>query len=354
MFEGSARLEELNKLVAQSEEELTGALMDNTTALTNNIDAGGRAADALRGIKSAAEDADKSIDLFTSNLTSEQKGALRNVAKVIGGIGDVLSSIATIAKNNADKQIDQNDRVLNAKLAKEDEALHLELERAGLLEETKLEALEREADAAQEAADRTTDANQKRIYQETADEKRAALERFKLVEESEKKKLKLAKETARKNRDIAFDVAYANWELQVATSIASAAQGILTSLVMAGPAGAAIAAGLGIAQVAIIAKNPPEKPAFQTGGIVYPQNNGADVRVAENGHSETLFNTGPSGQAFQKQMAGHIAAELRRSMESNPRDDGAMVIQFVVDGRVEAERNARYYNDGIVKLEISE
>ncbi len=30
-----------------------------------------------------------------------------------------------------------------------------------------------------------------------------------------------------------------------------------------------------------------------------------------------------------------------------------MTIQFVIDGRVEAERYARYYNNGIVKLEVT-
>ncbi len=348
---GSRRLAELNGLIAESEKSLTTEVEKNTGALIDNALAGGRAADALRGVKDESEEADGAFKEFTD----KQKQAFSDVAKVIKTIGSALSSIGEIAKNNADNQIEENDRVLDAKLAKEDEALQLELERAGLLEETKLEGLEREADAAQAAADRVTDANQKRIYQETADEKKAELERFKLISESEKKKAKLAEDNAKLNKKLAYEAALVQWGLQVTNGIANAAQAILAAATLIPPNPVAIGAaiGLGIAQNVAIASAIPKKPAFQTGGIVIPKSGGADIRVAENGHSETLFNTGPSGQAFQKQMAGHIAEELvTRLNVQNAQSGGAMTIQFVIDGKVQAERNAQYYNNGIVKLEL--
>ena len=49
---------------------------------------------------------------------------------------------------------------------------------------------------------------------------------------------------------------------------------------------------------------------FANGGIVEPSNTGATVRVAENGSGEVLFNTGETGQAFNRKMASAIAGEL--------------------------------------------
>ncbi len=352
---GSRRLAELNGLIAESEKSLTTEVEKNTDALTDNALAGGRAADALRGVKDESEEAEEAVKGFTD----KQKQAFSDVAKVIGVIGSALSSIGEIAKNNADNQIEENDRVLDAKLAKEDEALQYELERAGLLEETKLEGLEREADAAQAAADRVTDANQKRVLQETADEKKAELERFKLISESEKKKQKLKEDNAKLNKKLAYEAAFVQWTLQVTNGIANAAQAILAAATLIPPNPFAIGAavGLGIFQNAVIASSVPKKPDFQTGGIVIPKSGGADVRVAENGHSEALFNTGPSGQAFQKQMAGHIAEELRKGQSTGRNDAqgrGVVNIQLTIDGRVLAEASAPYYNGGIVRLEVAE
>ncbi len=352
LYVGSARLAELNGLVAESEKSLTVEVGKNTGALIDNAKAGEGVADALGEVKDEGKKADEAIKGFTE----KQKQAFSDVALVIKTIGSALSSIGEIAKNNADNQIEENDRVLDAKLAKEDEALQLELERAGLLEESKLEALDREAQAAQAAADRVTDVNKKRILQETADEKKAELERYKLVSESEKKKAKLAEDNAKLNKKLAYESALVQWGLQITAGIANAAQAILAAATLIPPNPLAVGAAvfLGIAQNAAIASAVPQPPSFQTGGIVFPKSGGADVRVAENGHSETLFNTGPSGQAFQKQMAGHIAAELvTRLNVQNAQQGGHMTIQFVVDGKIQAERNAQYYNNGIVKLEIS-
>ena len=144
-----------------------------------------------------------------------------------------MSSIAAIVSAVADARIADIDRQLQA-----------ELEAAGVAEETAIERIQREIEEAKRAGDA-----------ETVLEKQKELEREKITQKYEREKAR-----------IQYQSALAQWGLTLAQVTADAAAGVVKAIpniplmVFAGIQGA-----LGIA--AVVAAQ-PQKPKFETGGIV--------------------------------------------------------------------------------------
>ncbi len=247
-------------------------------------------------------------------------------------------SIGSIAGSIADIQIAENDRVLQS-----------QLEAQGLEEETKIQKLAREVKAAEKAAKKEKDVKKKENLLQLAEEKKKELARAKLIQETEKK-----------NAQVRYKAALAQWAIQATTAAATSAQAILTAIASAPPplnipaiAATTLAAG---AQVFAIGAAVPQPPAFQTGGIVLPSDGGRTVRVAENGHPETLFNSGPEGQAFIRQMAGYIVEETRKGQSTGRRQTPIEIrIPVIINEETVAEVIAPIVvdavNNGLLELE---
>lgn len=248
-------------------------------------------------------------------------------------------SIGSIAGSIADIQIAENNRVLQS-----------QLEAQGLEEETKIQKLAREVKAAEKAAKKEKDVKKKENLLQLAEEKKKELERAKLVKETEKK-----------NAQVRYKAALAQWGIQATTAAATAAQAILTAIASAPPplnipaiVATTLASG---AQVLAIGAAIPQPPSFQTGGIVLPSDGGRTVRVAENGHSEVLFNTGPEGQDFTNYVTDRITKGILKQLATTQRRPTPIEIRVpvIINEEAVAEVIAPVVvdtiNNGLLELE---
>ncbi len=369
---GAVRLAEIQGV-------LKDALSDTTTTLegaegaaeglTNVFDEFGDVGlgGAFSDVADGAEEAEDGVKGFSK----ETKRAFSIAARVLGGIADVAGAIGDLLLNASKKRIDAIEEEREAIQAGLDEDLEREterldlaeeaaLERAGVREQTQLERLESERQAALVAGDL-----------EVADEKAKEIKRLKIKDEFDKKRTakdtELKKKAAAEDKRLAkekaqeqYKVALAQWEVQVLTGAVNAAQSVLATLSSVPypfSIPLAIAAGAaGIIQTGIIADNKPQPPSFQTGGIVLPSDGGRTVRVAENGHSETLFNSGPEGQAFIRQMAGYLAEEVIKRQSTGRRQTPIEIrVPVIINEETVAEVIAPIVvdavNNGLLELE---
>lgn len=283
-------------------------------------------------------------------MIAKTKAMVSQIGSTIGSLAGSLESLFSAIYDNRMAELEEEEQA----------ALRL----AGVMEDTALEAAEKELEAAQEASDKSVEAIEKRMNaalaagdaqsaaalqvqvdeQKALDakvlgEKKAALERAKIEEDYAKKKKKLEHESA-----------MASWKLQLASSTASVAQmiiqGFLTQpFVPAGIIAGGVATGLGAVQLSAVAA---AKPHLATGGIVLPQSGGRDVVLAENGYPELALNAGPSGDAMMAVFARQIVEQMgsqrggAQSVTINVKVDRKTLTSMVVDdinnGRVRLER----------------
>jgi TP901 family phage tail tape measure protein len=217
----------------------------------------------------------------------------------------------------------------NERLADLDDRMERELEAAGLLEETEIERLQAELDAAIAAGDT-----------ETAEQARQDIERLKIEQKYEQQRAQIKYEGERKI-----------WAVTLTTAIADGAAAIISGFatkpfIPVGIIAGALATGLVAAQLAVVAKNKPQPPSFARGGIVIPSGSeGREVTVADDG-AELLLSEGSQGEAFLNQFAQRISDQIQGSQGGN------INIQLYVDGKKLAESNANYFNNGIVRLKV--
>ncbi len=322
-------------------------------------------------IKAVAEENDNLVDIVVEGNKVMTLSSQEWTEIALDGATDLADSIVALSRAVTKNQIEEYDKQLEAVAERYDaerqiklDALDLEeqeaLDRAGVAEETKLERLERERNAAIKSGN-----------QLLAEEKRKAIEREKIQSEFQAKRekaesgskaleLKETEALERKKAELEYRARNAQWVLQLASAYASIPLAILNVMestpAPSWPVTIPLASGLATINTAIVAASKPKKPEFQTGGIVLPSSGGADIRVAENGHSETLFNSGPTGQAFTKQMGGYIADEIIAKVTQGRQTAlparQEMKIQVILDGQVIAESSAEYYNNGNVRLEV--
>ncbi len=248
-------------------------------------------------------------------------------------------SASSIAGSIADIQIAENNRVLQS-----------QLEAQGLEEETKIQKLEKEVKAAEKAAKKEKDVKKKENLLQLAEEKKKELARAKLIKETEKK-----------NAQVRYRAALAQWGIQATTAAATAAQAILTAIGSAPPplnipaiAATTFAAG---AQVLAIGAAIPQPPALQSGGLVLPSKGGQVVKVAENSHSEIMFNSGLEGQAFTNYVTDRITKGIVKQLATTQRRPTPIEIRVpvIINEEMVAEVIAPIVvdeiNNGLVELE---
>lgn len=247
--------------------------------------------------------------------------------------------------------IDDEERKLQAQLARIDAGLAAELEAidatetaaleaAGLREETEIERLERELAEAITAGDSITAAEladeleRTRIKEQYANERAAAV---KAAEEAEAE-ARLATEKAIAEAE--YKAALNSWRIDLLKATAQAslavAGAIAGSPLTFGQPWASINAGLAAAEVAVIAASKPEAPAFENGGIVPGSSTTGDNVLAKVNSGELILN-----KAQQQSVATQLQ-DTGRPIQINH--------STYLDGRKVAENSAIYYNNGKVRI----
>lgn len=307
---------------------------------------------------SRLEDQKKS-DRQTTGEWAEQQQKIIDELKtsadfVVEHFRNIFTAINQLSDASAQRQIDNLESVLNKQLETLDEQLQAALEAAGVAEETKIESLQRQLEEARAAGDAE---NIKKLEDEIL--------RLQITEDFEEKKNKAIAEAEWKKSQIQYEAALGEWRIKLALAVADAARAIITGYAQLGPvagsvaaAATALATGIQIAAMNEAKPQPPEpidfktggfvlpSKKYQTGGIVLPSNGGRLVRVAENGNPELMLNSGSEGQALLDMFAERIAS-------AQGGGGGQMTFIFEMDGKKFAEGNAKYYNDGIVRLRLN-
>lgn len=231
-----------------------------------------------------------------------------NAQQYLGFTSSLLSGLSRLMSAIADQRIADLDRQMQA-----------ELEANGLAEQTTLERLQAELEAAKQEGD-----------DETAAELEQEIEREKIKEKYERKKA-----------DIEYKAALAKWKLTLLQALADTASAAIEAA--PNPFAVAAALALGALQTGIVYAQQPQPPAFQTGGLVIGGGgSGALVNVAEEGSTELLLNNSPEGRAFVEQIASAIADRLA------VRSQGTTILE--IDGEVVAQSTADQINNGRVRL----
>ncbi|KKN63346.1 hypothetical protein LCGC14_0502940 [marine sediment metagenome] len=277
--------------------------------------------------KEAKDEAIKAVkeyyDLLIDNTANAifQDTFMSMIDTVLSGFSGLFSALSALSAALTANRIADLDAWLQA-----------ELEAAGLVEETTLERLQRELDAAIAAGD-----------SETADKLRQDLLREQIEEDYQKK---LAQ--------IKYEGELKQWKYTLAIGIASAASAILSGyaskpfLPVGLLAGILATAKSGI-QIAAIKAQEPKPPAAATGGLVLPSSTGGTlINTAENRAPELLLNGGASGEAFLNGFAQRIADIINAG-----NGNGITIpVHLYIDGKKVAESSAKYYNKGIVRIDL--
>jgi TP901 family phage tail tape measure protein len=279
-----------------------------------SLEAKRQAVQAVNEYYDALKD-DTANQQFIQNLTSVKDAAINT-------FNGMLGALSTIYQATTQERLDQLDRQLQA-----------ELDAAGLLEQTEIERLQTELQAAKEAGDK-----------ETANQLEQDIQRLQIEQEYERERAR-----------IKYKGELQQWRITLSQSIATAAQAILSGyatqpFIPLGIIAGVLATALSAVQLGAVLKAKPKPPAFQTGGIVVPGGSeGKEVTVAENGSPELLLNGGREGIPFMTQFAEAVADIIISKTENG---EGSFILQLNVDGKIVAESSAKYYNNGIVKLSV--
>ena len=214
----------------------------------------------------------EAMDQFKANLTF----ALDSANSMFGALSSLISATYDAKQERLELDMAQ------------------ELEANGLAEESAVQKAEKQVTEAEAAGNA-----------ETAAEARKAL-----------KKAQIEEKYAKQKREIEYEGAMMVWDLQRAQAVTSGILAVMNAFASGSAFGPIVAAAyaataglIATIQVAAVDQSKPVKK-YQTGGIVAPRGGGEVALLAENGYTETLFNSGPSGQAFVRQMGEAIANYL--------------------------------------------
>lgn len=302
------KLEEIGK----TEEEILALKESRAIAAIEQSDADQTAKDlAIQKIKEyyAALRDKKASDAFAENIKVAFTTALDAASQLLGSLEGLFAA-------QADAQIAELDRALQA-----------QLRAAGVAEETEIERIQRELDEAKAAGD-----------EEVVAEKEKELKRAQITAEFEKKKA-----------EIRYQAELTSWRLTLAQAIAEGARAIINGFatqpfIPAGLIAGGLATALTGVQVATIASSQPQPPQFATGGIVLPSgDSGVTATVADRGGGELLFGTGALGQPLMQGFAELVARQVLGAIA--PTGSQKVSLTIVMDSKtlysktLEASRN---------------
>lgn len=211
---------------------------------------------------------------------------------------DQFKANLTFALDSANSMFSALSSLISATYDAKQERLEIdmaqELEANGLAEESAVQKAEKQVAEAEAAGNA-----------EAAAEARKAL-----------KKAQIEEKYAKQKREIEYEGAMMVWDLQRAQAVTSGILAVMNAYASGATFGPIVAAAyaataglIAAIQVAAVDQSKPVKK-YQTGGIVAPRGGGELGLLGENGYTETLFNSGPSGQAFVRQMGEAIANYL--------------------------------------------
>lgn len=258
-------------------------------------------------------------------------------SQIAGLATDLFSVLAELALKNAELEIEEINKVLEADIAQIDARTQATLESLGLQEETRIEKLQREIEEAKAAGDT-----------ELENEKQKELDRFLILQRADEEKAILEEDAAKRTARIQYEAELAAWRLNKAAAIVSGAQALLqTATSVPWPLNLPLIAGqaaVNIAQLALIDKSKPQAPALQTGGIVLPQRGGTLATLAENGSPELALNAGAEGQELLGQFAQQIVDKMGGNQGGNIvlNIDGIAFAKYIAD---------TYYSSGVVTID---
>lgn len=186
---------------------------------------------------------------------------------LMSGLNDLLSGLSASIQADLEQTLAAIDAASNAQLAALDAQMAAELEAAGLTEQTQLEKLQSELDAAVASGDT-----------ETANQLQDEIDRLTIQQEYADKKAQVEKNTAKQKAQAEYNAAMQQWNIQKVKAGADLAMGIMQATIAGlqfGPAAiamvpilVAIATAAGVANLIAIGDAKPTAPAFATGGIV--------------------------------------------------------------------------------------
>lgn len=242
------------KAVIEETASIIGEFSANTEAAAKKFqDDFTKASDAIKGkvtgaLRAADEQQKKNNETqaVTQEETEKTETGFKKLTETLNILGvaydatsSFLSALNALSAASTDARIADLDRQLEAELAA-----------AGLSEETTLQKLEKEKQAAIEAGD-----------SELAAEKQRDIDRQTLTEKFEKQKAKAE-----------YQGALTSWKLNLALAAVDTARAITKAIAGSpltfGLPWSAFAAASGIVQGAAIAKSRPKKPSFAEGGLV--------------------------------------------------------------------------------------
>lgn len=246
-----------------------------------------------------------------------------NAVKATNAISGVFTNLFSSLSSLYAAQTDN-------RLASIDQELEAALTAAGIQEETEIQRLQRELDAAILAGDT-----------ELAKEKERDLQRAKLTEEFENKK-----------KQVQYDAAVTQWNLQRSLAIADAAKALITTA-SATPypfnipltAAQAIINGINIAAVN---EAKPQKPAFKDGGVV-PRVAGVPITgdnvEARLNPDEVVLNA--------QQQANTLFALANGGLEGLGGGERNLTVNVMLDRKVLAQSVADVMNRSEVTLDLA-
>jgi hypothetical protein len=241
----------------------------------------------------------------------------------------------------AQKSMDEIDRILEEKNKKIEDDRTAALEAAGFIEAASSESMQAQIDAAIEANDE--------ILQYQLERRR---EEMRINEEYDEQARQAEEKAANEKAEIEHKAALKSWEMQIALAVAqipltildAIASGWATPAPVGGPWLAAAYAGLAAAAAGVQLKAlEAAKPVkFETGGIV-PGNSYSGDRIAGLLNSREMVLTLDD----QKELLGLIRDPAQQQGEAR-----TLTVQTVLDGRVIAESTVDdYINKGIVLID---
>lgn len=267
----------------------------------------------------------------SKELNEEEKLSWQETFSFISSAAsNFFGALNSLSQASTNAQISEIERLRDSRLDSIDKETQALLTSLGLQDETKLESLQTQLDAAILAGE-TEKANQ--LKNEIA--------KTKILEEAEKKKKEIKDKATKDSNKLKREQAIKDRALASFNAVINGASAVLGFLANPGGllgVGLSIAAGTtALAQVAAI--NSAPLPAFATGGIMMKQpgtKSTGDQQLARLNPKEMVLTEAQQAQLFNIANGGG--------------NNGDTMIQLIMDSKVVAQGVARNFNNGIVKV----
>jgi hypothetical protein len=217
-------------------------------------------------------------EVNAENWSNKEK--LKLVSQYVQEYISITSNLASQLKDIFDgiykNQLDRLQKETNAKLKTNNEQYQAALKAAGLEEDTAVESAQKKLNEAIKANDA-----------EAISEAKKVLKKVQIEEEFVKKEEQIKKDSAIKEHQLKVKQFKTDQAFQIAQIIINTASAVVKSLpnlVLS-----AISAGVGAAQIAIVAGQQPPTLALAEGGIIPARAGGVNATLAEAGKTEVVF-----------------------------------------------------------------